>query len=142
MHVEHTATLSNISPTVSYLGSIPSNPKQLDVILSDIYLENYQKVINKALSKSNLFKEDINFLFTNQVKKSLSCKILNSLGLKEEQTYISLSEYGHLGAVDPLFCLAKTLENKQINSGDIIVLTSSATGFSWAALIVKFLSVS
>ena len=130
---------SDITPDLNYLKV--SNPKQLDMILSDIYLENYQKVINIALSKSNLCKKDINFLFTNQVKKSLSHKILNSLGLNEEQTYISLSEYGHLGAVDTLFCLTKTLESEKINSGDIVVLASSATGFSWAALIVKFLDV-
>ncbi len=75
------------------------------------------------------------------MKKSLSHKILEAVGLKEEQTYISLSEYGHLGAVDNLFCLAKTLENKKINSNDIVVLASSAAGFSWAALIVKYLGV-
>ncbi len=84
-------------------------------------------------------KKDIDFLFTNQVKKSLSYKILKAVGVKEEQTYISLSEYGHLGSVDNLFCLARTIENKKIDSGDIVVLASSAAGFSWAALIVEYL---
>lgn len=117
-----------------------SNPKQLDTILSDIYLENYQKVINKALSKSHLLTKDIHFLFTNQVKKSLSHKILDSLALTAEQTYNSLFEYGHLGAVDTMFCLAKTLENERITAGNNVVLASSATGFSWAALVIQFLA--
>lgn len=75
------------------------------------------------------------------MKKSLSHKILKALELKEEQTYISLPESGHLGAVDTLFCLAKTLAQEQINSDDLVVLASSAAGFSWAALIVKYLGV-
>lgn len=130
---------SDIAPELHYLKV--SNPRQLDTTLSDIYLENYQRVIKKTLAKSNFFLKDLDFLFTNQVKKSLSHKILSALELKEEQTYISLPEYGHLGAVDTLFCLAKTLENEQINSDELVVLASSAAGFSWAAIIVKYLGV-
>ncbi|MEM8675207.1 MAG: 3-oxoacyl-[acyl-carrier-protein] synthase III C-terminal domain-containing protein [Cyanobacteria bacterium P01_G01_bin.67] len=113
----------------------------MDTILSELYLENYKKVIRKTLAKSNFCLQDLNFLFTNQVKKSLSHKILQAFELKEEQTYSSLPEYGLLGAVDTLFGLAKTLENEQINDNDIVVLASSAAGFSWAALTVKYLAV-
>jgi 3-oxoacyl-[acyl-carrier-protein] synthase III len=55
-----------------------------------------------------------------------------------EQTFNSLSEYGHLGAVDTLFCLGKTLEKNKIKPGSLVVLASSAAGFSWAALTVKY----
>ncbi|WP_442937877.1 3-oxoacyl-[acyl-carrier-protein] synthase III C-terminal domain-containing protein [Nostoc sp.] len=51
---------------------------------------------------------------------------------------MSLPEYGHLGAVDTIFGLAKTLESKKIKPGNLVVLASSAAGFSWAALTVKY----
>ena len=127
---------SKINSELNYLKV--DNPQQLDIIFSEIYLKNYQKVIKKALAKSNLSLKELDFLFTNQVKKSLSLKILEAVGLKEEQTYISLAEYGHLGAVDTLFGLAKTLENQRINLGNVVVLASSAAGFSWAALILEY----
>ncbi|MEM7714469.1 MAG: 3-oxoacyl-[acyl-carrier-protein] synthase III C-terminal domain-containing protein, partial [Cyanobacteria bacterium P01_A01_bin.68] len=82
--------------------------------------------------------DDVDFLFTNQVKKSLLKRILESLGLTKEQTFISLAENGHLGAVDTIFCLGKTLESNKIKSGNLVVLASSAAGFSWAALTVKY----
>ena len=77
-------------------------------------------------------------LITNQVKKSTSKAILNVLNLEENQTCLSLTEYGHLGAVDTLFCLAKMLEINKIQSGSLVVLASSAAGFSWAALTLKY----
>ncbi|MBW4593731.1 MAG: hypothetical protein KME46_12650 [Brasilonema angustatum HA4187-MV1] len=125
-----------IDSKLSYLKV--ANPKELEKTLSDLYLDNYCKVIQKSLQKSGYKINEVDFLFTNQVKKSLSQGILNSLGLTDEQTLISLPEYGHLGAVDTMFCLAKTLEDKKIKPGNIVVLASSAAGFSWAALTVKY----
>ncbi len=127
---------TEIDKELSYLKV--ANPKELDNILSDVYLENYQKVIHKSLAKSGYSIDNVDFLFTNQVKKSLLQKIIESLGLNNEQTFTSLSENGHLGAVDTIFCLGKTLESNKIKSGNLVVLASSAAGFSWAALTVKY----
>ena len=117
------------------------NPKELEKILSDVYLVNYQKVIHSSLKKSGYTPEQVDFLLINQVKKSLSRQILSCLGLNESQTFNSLGEYGHLGAVDTLFGLAKTLEQGKIQPGSLVVLASSAAGFSWAALTVKYQEV-
>ncbi|WP_193197749.1 3-oxoacyl-[acyl-carrier-protein] synthase III C-terminal domain-containing protein [Nostoc sp. MG11] len=128
--------VTEINPELSYLKV--KDPQELETILSEVYLENYGKVIHKSLEKSGYCVNDVNLLLTNQVKKSLSKRILKSLNLKAEQTYVSLSEYGHLGAVDTLFGLAKTIELQRIKTGDIVVLASSAAGFSWAALTLKY----
>ena len=125
-----------VDKELSYLKV--GNPKQLDNILSEVYLENYQKVIHKSLVKSGYSIDDVDFLFTYQVKKSLLNRIFESLELDQKKTFISLPENGHLGAVDTLFCLGKTLESNQIKPGNLVVLASSAAGFSWAALTVKY----
>lgn len=127
---------TQINDELNYLKV--KDPQQLDTILSKVYLENYGKVIHKSLEKSGYLIKDVDFLLTNQVKKSLSKGILESLNLKDNQTFISLPEYGHLGAVDTIFGLAKTLESKKIKPGNLVVLASSAAGFSWAALTVKY----
>ncbi|GAB1541685.1 ketoacyl-ACP synthase III [Scytonema sp. NUACC21] len=126
----------NINSDLNYLKV--ANPNQLNEILSDIYLDNYKRVIQESVKKSGYSISNIDYIFTNQVKKTLSKGILESLGLTEEQTCITLTEYGHLGAADTLFGLAKTLETGNIKMGDIVVLASSATGFSWAALTVQY----
>ena len=112
--------------------------KRLEHILAKFYLENYISVIKQSIYKSGYSIKDVDFLFTNQVKKSLFENILGTLNLNSENTFISLAEYGHMGAVDTLFCLSKILEARRIQANDIVVLASSAAGFSWAALTIKF----
>lgn len=127
---------TQINKELNYLKV--EDPQKIETVLSDVYLENYGKVIHKSLDKSGCLIKDVDFLLTNQVKKSLSKGILESLNLRDDQTFISLPEYGHLGAVDTIFGLAKTLESNKIKPGNLVVLASSAAGFSWAALTVKY----
>jgi 3-oxoacyl-[acyl-carrier-protein] synthase-3 len=115
------------------------NPQELNRIFSELYLKNYQRVVRASLEKSGYKLDDVRLLLTNQVKKSLARQILEGLGLKEEQTLVTLPELGHLGPMDTLLGLEKSLEAGKISSGDIVVLASSAAGFSWAALTLQWL---
>lgn len=113
-------------------------PEQLDRIFSELYLKNYQSVVKASLDKSGYGLNDVHLLLTNQVKKSLAQQILAGLGLRPDQTEITLPRMGHLGPMDTLLGLAKCLEQGRISSGDIVVLASSAAGFSWAALTLQW----
>ncbi|MCI5209237.1 MAG: beta-ketoacyl-ACP reductase [Candidatus Electrothrix sp. ATG2] len=113
------------------------NPQKLDNILSEIYLKNYLYVIQTALEKTGHSAEDISFLLTNQVKASLSKNIFDSLNLKSDQTYRSITEYGHMGPVDTLFCFAKIIEENKLKNDDIVVLASSGAGFTWGATVLR-----
>ncbi|MGR9117103.1 MAG: 3-oxoacyl-[acyl-carrier-protein] synthase III C-terminal domain-containing protein [Gammaproteobacteria bacterium] len=115
------------------------NPQELDRIFSELYLKNYQLAVKTSLEKSGYGLADVHMLLTNQVKKSLALQILTALGLKEDQTLLTLPEMGHLGPMDTLLGLAKSLEQDKIAPGDIVVLASSAAGFSWAALTLQWL---
>lgn len=116
-----------------------SDAKKLDTILSKVYLKNYKRAIVRSLQLGNHEVNDLDFLFTNQVKLSLLKKILGTFDIAPENSFISLVEYGHMGAVDTLFCLQKTWESGKINSGNLVVMASSASGFSWGALTLQFL---
>jgi 3-oxoacyl-[acyl-carrier-protein] synthase-3 len=115
------------------------NPQELNRIFSELYLKNYQLVVRTSLEKSGYGLDDVHLLLTNQVKKSLAQQILAALGLREEQTLTTLPELGHLGPMDTLLGLARSLETGKINPGHIVVLASSAAGFSWAALTLQWL---
>lgn len=115
------------------------NPQELERIFSELYLKNYQLVVRASLDKSGYTLDDVRLLLTNQVKKSLAQQILAALGLREDQTLSTLSEFGHLGPMDTLLGLAISLESNRIAPGDIVVLASSAAGFSWAALTLHWL---
>ncbi len=114
------------------------DPAGLDSILSQTYLENYVKVISRALAKSGYSLKDIDFLFTNQVKRSLSRDIFRSVGLSEENTVTSIRDFGHMGTVDTLFNLERAIEMGRIKPGCIAVIASSGAGFTWAAMAIRF----
>ena len=115
-----------------------TDPAALDGIFSRTYLKNYLAVISEALESSGHTIRDIDHLFTNQVKKSITDSLLAELGLNEDQTMRTMKEYGHMGPVDTLFCLAKAHESGRIRPGDLVVLAGSAIGFTWAALGLQY----
>jgi 3-oxoacyl-[acyl-carrier-protein] synthase-3 len=117
---------------------VVDDPRGLEDIFSNVYLRNYEKVIDRALVLEGKDRRDISYLFTNQVKKSLSNNILRTIGLRDEQYMSVIAEYGHVGPTDTFFCLAKALENDMIEKGDLVVLASSGTGFTWGATTVQF----
>ena len=115
------------------------DPSALDAIFSRTYLKNYLRVIHEALENSGYTVENIDHIFTNQVKKSITDNLMGELGLKKTQTLNTMKEYGHMGPVDTLFCLALAQEEGRIKPGDLVVLAGSAIGFTWAATVLKYM---
>ncbi len=115
-----------------------TDPAALDAIFSRTYLKNYLSVIDDALETSGYTRAEIDHIFTNQVKKSVTDSLLGELGLDETRTIRTMKEYGHMGSVDTLFCLALAREEGRIRPGDLVVLAGSAIGFTWAATVLKY----
>jgi 3-oxoacyl-[acyl-carrier-protein] synthase-3 len=103
-----------------------------------VYLSNYAQVIQRAVEKSGFAMADIDFAILNQNFEKLILAILENMGWTREQTWWSLTENGHLGSVDVLYCLARAMEAGRIGPGSRVVLASSALGFSWAASVLQF----
>jgi 3-oxoacyl-[acyl-carrier-protein] synthase-3 len=114
------------------------DPEQLASVFANLYLKNYVHVVSEALRKSGHSVADIDFLFTNQVKKSTAQSILEALGLSPEKTCRTMELYGHLASSDTLLGLAQTLDAGRIQEGDLVVLASSGIGFHWAATVVQY----
>jgi len=98
----------------------------------------FDKIYLQSLTEIGYDTTNINYLFTNQVKRSLSDSILSALNLREEQTIKTLKNYGHMGTVDTLFCLELALNKGMIKKDDLVLLASSAAGFTWASLVIHY----
>jgi len=116
-----------------------SQDLDLEYIFSEYYLKNYQVVVKAALEKSGYGLPDVQLLLTNQVKRGLAQQILAALGFTEAQSQTTMTNMGHLGPMDTLLGLALSLEQGRIAPGHIVVMASSAAGFSWAALVLEWL---
>jgi 3-oxoacyl-[acyl-carrier-protein] synthase-3 len=107
-----------------------SDPLKLKETLDPITADNFCKVITKSVNKSGFKVEDIAMLLPLHVKYSLHSHILSKLGMEEERS-IYLRNTGHVAAMDGLISLNRIKNKAKI--GDVVVITSAGTGFSWGA---------
>jgi 3-oxoacyl-[acyl-carrier-protein] synthase III len=114
-----------------------SNPAQLAFVFSDLYSKNFMRVVREAMRKCGRSVEEINFLFTNQVRKRTLHEVFEDLGLPLERTLSTMEQYGHLSASDTLLALSLALEAGAVHKGDLVVLASSGMGFHWAATVLE-----
>ena len=114
------------------------DPDRLAEIFATIYIRNYVRVVREALRKCGRSVSEIDFLFTNQVKKSTLNAVFEALDLPLEKTCRTMERYGHLLSSDTLLGLEQTLAQGRIHEGDLVVLASSGAGFHWAATVVQY----
>lgn len=105
--------------------------------LNAISMPNWYECIDKALAKSSLGREDIDFVAILHFKKSMHRMMLKDLGLTEEQS-IYLENYGHMGQVDQILSLKLGLESGKVKDGSIILLVAAGIGYVWSASVIKW----
>lgn len=105
--------------------------------LDPITINNFFSVIEQVVVKSGYIKEDIAFIAPLFMKKSMSNLLLDHFALKPENTYL-LEEYGHCQSADCFIAVKKAVEVGRIKKGDLVVLVSAGTGYTWAATVIKW----
>jgi len=113
------------------------DPERLAAVFSDLYLKNYVRVVGEALRKCGRTVSDIDFLFTNQVKKSTHEAIFAALGLAPEKTSRTMELFGHQACSDTLLGFAQAQAAGRLAAGELVVLASSGIGFHWAATAIQ-----
>jgi 3-oxoacyl-[acyl-carrier-protein] synthase III len=108
-----------------------------DRALSKAYKTIYPEMIVSALRMAGLGVRDIDHLFMNQGDYKLIQRIADTLELPAEKVHRTYQRHGHLGGSDPFFGLKQTIDAGRIHPGEIIVLASSAIGFSWGATVIR-----
>lgn len=113
------------------------NPVAMKERLNDVSMSNWMTCIDKALEKSKMTRDDIDYLAVLHFKRSMHHFMLEELGLTEEQS-IYLEQYGHMGQVDQILSLKLGLEAGKIKSGDHVLMIAAGIGYVWAANVVKW----
>ena len=106
-------------------------------LMNRVYLKEYVSVINRAVERSGHTLAEMEFILMNQVKASLRQHILDTIGMPQGHTYISLNEYGHMGPADSLFTLAMAHRSGLLPEGKLAILAASGLGFSWVASVLR-----
>lgn len=113
------------------------DPAAMKAKLDPISAARFIQVARQAVERSGYPVSDIALLCPIHVKRSLFLQVLDGLGLREEQA-VYLSDYGHMSAIDPLVGLWRARDQGRLKQGDIVVLLSAGTGYTWAATAIRW----
>ncbi|HEX8995439.1 MAG TPA: 3-oxoacyl-ACP synthase [Ktedonobacterales bacterium] len=114
-----------------------SDTAHLKMGLNGISEQNFVQVVREAVERSGRKPQDIAFLAINHMKPSMHRRILEQLGLREEQS-LYLSEYGHIGAPDQVLALELASAQGRLRDGDLVVAASAGLGFTWGATALRW----
>lgn len=111
--------------------------KRMKDRLNEVSMPNWNKCIDESLRKSDLTREDIDFMAILHMKRSGHKYILDEYNLRENQS-IYLEDYGHIGQIDQILSLQLGLERGQIRDGSIVSMVAAGIGYVWAANVIRW----
>jgi 3-oxoacyl-[acyl-carrier-protein] synthase-3 len=100
-------------------------------------MDNWMTCIDKALDKSNLAIEAIDYVAILHIKRSMHEFMLTELGKTSDQS-IYLEDYGHIGQVDQILSLKLALDENRIKAGSKILMIAAGIGYVWAANVIAW----
>lgn len=96
---------------------------------------NFMRVIREAGQRSGF--DSLDYLGLLHMKRSAHHAVLAECGL-DENASIYLEDYGHMGQLDPVFCLELGVASGRLKAGHRVVLASAGVSYAWGAVGVRW----
>jgi 3-oxoacyl-[acyl-carrier-protein] synthase III len=98
----------------------------------------FMEVINEALEKNNLQKEDIDLLVPHQANLRISQYIQEKLALSDEKVYNNIMRYGNTTAASIPIAMSEAWAEGKMKENDLICLAAFGSGFTWASALIRW----
>jgi len=97
-----------------------------------------REVVEVACARAGVAPADLRrVIHFNDNAKQLA-EVARDLGVPPERTNLELAlEHAHLGCADQLFALEHHLEAGELEPGDLVALTSTASGMHWVCTVLE-----
>jgi|UniRef100_A0A7C3YUD1 3-oxoacyl-[acyl-carrier-protein] synthase-3 len=96
------------------------------------------KAAKKVLEEANLTPDDITIFIPHQANMRIIDATLEKVKIPKEKTYLNLPKCGNMSAATIPVALDEANREGKIKDGDYILLTAFGTGFTWAAMVLKW----
>ncbi len=98
----------------------------------------FSEVIVEGLEANNLQASDIDMLVPHQANLRISQFIQKKFGLKDDQVFNNIMNYGNTTAASIPIALTEAWEQGKVKEGDTLVLAAFGSGFTWGSAIIKW----
>ena len=114
-----------------------TDPASMKNGLDSESLPNFVAAAKGALERSGLGLEDVSLVCPLHTKRSMFLALLRELGIGEDRA-VYLDDTGHMSGVDSLLGLDRAARSGRLAAGDVVLLLSAGTGYTWAATVVRW----
>ncbi len=101
-------------------------------------VRNMDSICHKVLDKCGKTLEDVNLLIPHQANLRIIESLGDRLGMPKDRVFVNVDRYGNTSAAAVAIALAEATEQKRINDGDLVLLTTFGGGLTWGAALVQF----
>jgi 3-oxoacyl-[acyl-carrier-protein] synthase III len=101
-------------------------------------VQKVPEVIEKALFRSNLSTEEIDWLVLHQANQRILDAVAQRLHIPAEKVLSNLAHYGNTSAASIPLALDEAVRQGKIKSGDVIVTSGFGAGLTWGAAIFQW----
>jgi len=98
----------------------------------------FPEVILEALHTGGYAPSDLNMLIPHQANLRIAQFVQQKLGLRDDQVYNNIMQYGNTTAASVPIALCEAYENNLIKEGDLVCLAAFGSGFTWASALIKW----
>ena len=117
------------------------NVKTLNDRLGQLSMDNFIKVIDRALTQSGYTRKDIDYLALLHMKRSAFEFVAKGVGVDPHTQSTYFEDIGHNGQNDGIISLEYGVKSGKIKNGNIVVLASAGIGWSWNAGVIRWGSI-
>ncbi|HEU4717201.1 MAG TPA: beta-ketoacyl-ACP synthase III, partial [Bacteroidia bacterium] len=99
-------------------------------------VEKMADAAEEMMRRNHLTADDIAFLVPHQANKRIIDATANRMGIGSEKVMLNIEKYGNTTTATLPICLTEW--EKQLKTGDNIILATFGAGFTWGGMYVKW----
>jgi 3-oxoacyl-[acyl-carrier-protein] synthase-3 len=127
----------SVSPNGGYRFLDVADPASMKDGLDRVSLPNFVEAARGALDRSGATLADVGYLCGLHMKRSMHDALVDALGIDRSRASY-LDDTGHMSGVDPLLALDRAARAGELREGELVLLLSAGTGYTWAASVVRW----
>lgn len=138
VHVHAGGTSVPVGPEHLGTGAMQLDVTDVDAMkarLRERSHPNFMRVIRDAAERSGF--DAVDYVGLLHMKRSAHYAVLNELGAGEDAA-VYLEDYGHMGQLDPIFCMELGEQSGRLKPGHRVVLASAGVSYAWGAAAVRW----
>jgi 3-oxoacyl-[acyl-carrier-protein] synthase-3 len=98
----------------------------------------FPEVILEALHANNYQPADLTMLIPHQANLRISQYVQQKLGLRDDQVFNNIQQYGNTTAASVPIALCEAWEKGLIKDGGLVCLAAFGSGFTWGSALLKW----